>query len=388
MKEKNIFLGRCYQKILKLAMYFLKWPIPNKIEGVNAIEKIPSIIEKEKLSKVLIIISRKVNSLNNFETVYRGLTEKKIDYVIYDQVNGEPSINEVEKIAKLYQNSKCDGLIACGGGSITDIAKLVGARVNNPNTSILKMRGNLKIKCRIPFLLVVPTTAGSGSECTVAAVVTDEEKNDKFAVNDPKLVPNVVVLDPVMIISLPKNLIASTGMDALTHAVECYIGKSNTKNTIKWSKEAIALILENLPKAYNNPQDVTAKAHMQHASYLAGAAFTTGYVGYVHAVAHAIGGKYHISHGVANAIILPYILEMYDDKTKKSLNELVNGEDFIKIVKDLNAKLEIPTNIKEIEIEDLPFLIKHIQNETWPLYPVPNYLTNDRIEEMLLKIKG
>ena len=109
---------------------------------------------------------------------------------------------------------------------------------------------------------------------------------------------------------------------------------------------------------------------------------------YVHAVAHAIGGKYHISHGVANAIILPYILEMYDDKTKKSLNELVNGEDFIKIVKDLNAKLEIPTNIKEIEIEDLPFLIKHIQNETWPLYPVPNYLTNDRIEEMLLKIKG
>lgn len=282
-----------------------------------------------------------------------------------------------------------------------DCAKGIAARVARPNKTIPQMKGLLKVHKRIPFLFAVPTTAGTGSETTVAAVVRDSTTNEKYSITDMSLIPHVAVLDPALTLNLPPHITASTGMDALCHAVEAYIGRSNTKDTYAYARKAIKLIFDNLYEAYSNGSNIEARAKMQKASFYAGLAFTRAYVGYVHAIAHTLGGFYSMPHGLANAVIMPYVFEFYGNNAGKALAELADlieiGEindsqeektgKFIDAIKNLNKSMDIPDKISGIKEEDIPTMAQRAFKEANPLYPVPRIMTKEDIISIYYKIK-
>lgn len=266
-----------------------------------------------------------------------------------------------------------------------DCAKAVGARIARPNMPLKKMAGLIKVCKRLPLLIAVPTTAGTGSETTVASVIVDSKTHHKYVINDFCLIPRYAVLSPEITVGLPKHLTATTGMDALTHAVEVYVGRSKTKETKEAATKAVSLIFENLEKAYENGANLDARKNMLHASYLAGTAFTKSYVGYVHAVAHTLGGKYGVAHGLANAVLLPHVLRAYGEGAVKSLAELarsvglvkgevadkVAAETFISHIEKMNEHMNIPTRLDCVKKEDIPVMAKLADKEGNPLYPVP-----------------
>lgn len=275
-----------------------------------------------------------------------------------------------------------------------DCAKAVGARIAKPKQSLAKMKGILKIHKRLPLLMAVPTTAGTGSETTLAAVITDAQTRYKYAINDFPLIPRYAVLDPKVTLSLPPFITATTGMDALTHAVEAYIGNSTTYGTQKDALLAVKLIFENIDTAYSDGRNIEARRNMLHASFYAGCAFTKSYVGYVHAIAHSLGGEYNVPHGLANAVILPMLLEAYGEKIHKKLARLaiaagVSGKDtpyeeaarqFIQAVKDMKKRFGIGDYIPEIQETDIPKLAHYADKEANPLYPVPVLMDASELE--------
>jgi len=277
----------------------------------------------------------------------------------------------------------------------------VGARVAHPHKTIPQMKGLLKLTHKLPPLFVIPTTAGTGSETTLAAVITNSQTHEKYAINDPHLIPKFAVLDPVLTIKLPKHITSTTGVDALTHAVEAYIGQSNTRHTKAMAIDAIKLIYANLKKAYDNGEDLSARSNMQKAAYEAGVAFTRAYVGYVHAIAHTLGGFYQVPHGLANAVILPYVLEKFGKSAQPKLAQLadlvhvanaddsiaVKAEKFITSIRALNTSLGIPAKLSGIiKEEDLPLMVKRAQAEGNPLYPVPRIMDSTEMLEIFRMI--
>jgi len=300
----------------------------------------------------------------------------------------------------MYKENKCSGLIAFGGGSAMDCAKGVGARAVRPRTGIKWMKGLLKIWFRLPPLYAVPTTAGSGSEATVAAVVVDSRTHEKYALMDPVLIPLEAVLDPVLTVKLPPAVTAATGMDALTHAVEAYIGRSNTRETREMARKAVELVFENLYTAYENGANIKARANMQRAAYYAGIAFTRAYVGNVHAIAHTLGGMYDVPHGLANAVILPYVLDDYGKSAYKPLAELADvaklpgnttelkAKAFIEAVRKMNERMGIPTTIDGIKEKDIPIMVKRAFHEANPNYPVPRIFTRKDFTGVYHRLMG
>lgn len=257
------------------------------------------------------------------------------------------------------------------------------------------MKGILKVHKKLPLLVAIPTTAGTGSETTLAAVITDARTRHKYAINDFPLIPAYAVLDPKVTISLPPSLTATTGMDALTHAVEAYIGGSTTRHTRKYAKKATKLIFDNIYKAYDDGQNIEARKEMLKASFFAGCAFTKSYVGYVHAVAHSLGGKYNIPHGLANATILPMVLEDYGSTIYKKLYQLavyagiadesddhaVAADKFISAIKDMKEYFQIGDTFSEIQKEDISELSRYADKEANPLYPVPVLMNAKELEK-------
>lgn len=286
-----------------------------------------------------------------------------------------------------------------------DCAKAVGAKIAKPNQSLANMKGILKVHKKLPLLMAVPTTAGTGSETTLAAVITDAKTRYKYAINDFPLIPKYAVLDPKVTLSLPPFITATTGMDALTHAVEAYIGRSTTYGTRKDALLAVKLIFENIDTAYTDGTNVDARRNMLHASYYAGCAFTKSYVGYVHAVAHSLGGQYNIPHGLANAILLPHVLEEYGETIHKKLAKLAVAAGivekgtpytqaayaFIDEIKAMKKRFGIGNIVPEIKEEDIPKLSHYADKEANPLYPVPVLMNAKELEKfyyMLMKEEG
>lgn len=295
----------------------------------------------------------------------------------------------------LYRQENCQALIAIGGGSSMDCAKAVGARVARPRTPMGMLKGTLRILKKIPTLIAIPTTAGTGSEVTLAAVIIDAEKQHKYVMNDFVLIPRYAVLDASLTHSLPPHLTATTGMDALTHAVEAYIGRSTTRETREKALEATRLVFENVECAYRNGRDNTARANMLTAAYLAGVAFSRSYVGYIHAAANTTP-----PHGLANAVIMPYVLEAYGECSHRKLHELgiaagvctpeqsdaQAAADFIRAIRELNARMGIPEQLEGIRAEDIPVMAAHAEREANPLYPVPRLLTQAELEPFYYRI--
>ena len=371
---------RTFQTVFKLAIPLLPYRDPKIL---NSIEELPDEFKKKHIATVMLVTDAQLRSLTG--PLENLLPENGIKCIVYDKTRANPTVGNVEEALQIYKENNCEGLIAFGGGSSMDCAKAVGARVACPNKPLSKMKGILKIGRKIPFLAAIPTTAGTGSEVTVTAVITDEKTNYKYPMSDFPLIPKVAVLDPKVTFTLPKSLTASTGVDALTHAVEAYIGRSTTIKTRYFSKTATKLIFENIEKAYKNGYDEDARRNMLMASHLAGGAFSRSYVGYVHAVAHSLGGAYNIPHGLANSVLLPVVLKRYGSKVYKKLKELavaaglaseddsaeLAAKSFISQIEQLNARLDIPTTLKGIKAEDIPELAKRADKEANPIYPVP-----------------
>ena len=297
---------RVFQNVFKFALPLLPYRNPKIIGSVKGI---PEVLEKRNYNNVLIITDAGIRSLGLTERLEQTLKRSCISYHIYDKTVANPTTVNVDEALHMYLDNDCQAIIGFGGGSSMDCAKATAARIAKPHQSLAQMKGILKIHKKLPLLIAIPTTAGTGSETTLAAVITDAETRHKYAINDFPLIPRYAVLDPKVTLSLPPFITATTGMDALTHAVEAYIGNSTTPGTRKNALDAIRLIFENLDTAYTDGNNIEARRNMLRASYFAGCAFTKSYVGYVHAIAHSLGGKYNVPHGLANAVILPMVLE-------------------------------------------------------------------------------
>ena len=391
---------RIAQKVLKLAMCFMDWSEPELLEGEGAILKLPAFIKNKNINKVLIVTDKGLMSIHLLDSLFEELKKENIEYVVYDGVQPNPTIPSIEECKQIYLDNDCQGIIAFGGGSPMDCAKAAAARVVKPKKSVRKMRGYLKVNKKLPPFFAVPTTAGTGSETTLAAVVTDPTTHEKNAICDPCLRPKYAVLDPVLTVGLPPHITSTTGMDALTHAVESYIGKSNVKSTIKYAEDAVVLIHANLEKAYHNGKDMEARNNMLKASFYAGNAFTRAFVGYVHAIAHNLGGMYNTPHGLANAVILPYVLEWYGASIYKplaSLSDLIGlskenmsledkAKAYINEIRRMNQAMNIPDKFDFINEKDIPTLVERALKEGNPGYPVPKIMNKKDCEEVIRKL--
>ena len=399
-------LKKCYyrinQKVLKLGLCFMNWKEPELLEGEGAVLKLPKFIKDKGINKVLVVTDKGLMNLHILDPLFEELKAQGMEYVVYDGVQPNPTIPSIEECKDVYIKNNCQGIIAFGGGSPMDCAKAAGARVVKPKQSVRKMRGYLKVGKKLPPFFAVPTTAGTGSETTLAAVVSDPETHEKNVIADMPLRPKYAVLDPALTIGLPPHITSTTGMDAYTHAIESYIGKSNVKSTIRYAEEAAKIIHENLEKAYFNGKDMEARKNMIKGSYLAGAAFTRAFVGYVHAIAHNLGGLYNTPHGLANAVILPYVLEWYGKAaypklakladivgiTKEGMTVEEKGKAFIEDIRRMNKVMNIPEKFDFIKEEDIPTLVSRAFKEGNPGYPVLKIIDAKEMEKIIRSIRA
>ena len=383
---------RTFQKAFHIAIPFLPYRKP-KIAG--SVKELPEIIMRHKCTHVLIITDGGIMKLGLTRRLEKALKEAGIPYTIYDKTVANPTTVNVRAALELYHKEGCDAIIGFGGGSSMDCAKAVGACAVKPNQSLAQMKGILKVHKKLPLLMAVPTTAGTGSETTLAAVITDADTRYKYAINDFPLIPRYAVLDSKVTLSLPPFITATTGIDALTHAVEAYIGNSTTIDTRRDALKAVKLIFENIDIAYEHGDNIQARRNMLHASFYAGCAFTKSYVGYVHAVAHSLGGQYNVPHGLANAILLPLVLREYGSCIDKKLHKLAiaagladkntpdheAAELFIRAIEEMKERLGIVNIVKEIQETDILKLAHYADKEANPLYPVPKLMDASELEK-------
>lgn len=390
---------RTYQAAFHLAIPLLPYRKPEKISDLPALVQ---LLKKKSIRSVMIVTGKIVRSIGLTEPLEALLEESGISCTIYDSTVANPTTDNVAAALELYKENNCECLIGFGGGSPIDCAKAVGACVVRPDKTLAQMKGLLKIHRKLPLLVAIPTTAGTGTETTVSSVITDAATRVKYPMNDFSLIPHYAVLDAQVTRSLSPSLTATTGMDALTHAVEAYIGRSTTRQSRADAIEAVQLIFQYLPLAYRDGNDMEARKKMLYASYLAGSAFTVSYVGYVHAVAHSLGGLYNVPHGFANAVLLPVVLKSYGEKAYKKLHQLAicigaaaptdshekGATAFIHAIEQLKKELEIGDTISGIQTEDIPLLARHAAAEANPLYPVPKLMDAGELEAIFYQVQG
>ena len=396
----NIFFKaycRIYQKIFHIAAPFLPYRTPKLLSSVS---ELPPLLKEKKLSRVFFVIDSFLFKSGAAEPLIEKLRESGAEVTVFDKVTPNTTIECVEEARGLYASQKCDCIIGFGGGSAIDCAKGVGARIARPKKSLQKMRGILKIIKKPPFTVAIPTTAGTGSETTVTIVLTDGKTHEKYPISDLCLIPDVAVLDASLTTTLPKGMTATTGMDALTHAVEAYIGISKLRVTQKSAREAVKLVMENIEEAYENGENLTARKNMLYAAYLGGYSFSKSYVGYCHAVAHTLGGKYNIPHGLANAALLPYVLDCYGAAVHKDLCRLAvfcglcdektspaeGAGIFTEKIRELNRTLGIPEKLSGICAGDVPHLARLASKEANPIYPVPVLMDAKALERFYFDV--
>ena len=370
---------RTYQCVFGLGARLLPWRRPETVTGPGSLARIPALLTKYGARRPLVAASRRQCAGPAFQQMLSRLE----GYALFSDIQPNPPVSAVEAAAALYRREGCDSLVAVGGGSPMDTAKAAAALLARPDRTLSQLAGLLKVRRPIPPFIAVPTTAGTGSETTIAAVVTGADHH-KYAVSDLCLIPRCAVLDPLLTVSLPPRTTAETGMDALTHAVEAYLSRFYpTRQTDRLAEEAVVTIFRTLEHACAHGDDVDARQALLTASFQAGAAFTRASVGNVHAIAHTLGGLYGVGHGLANAVLLPVVLRDYGPAAHRKLARLAelvglpggtDGEKadaFIDAILATNARLGIPTGFSCIREEDLPQMAAWAAAEANPTYPVP-----------------
>ncbi len=384
---------RIFQTAFRIALPLLPYREPTVL---GSVEEAVELLAREGKRRPLIVTDKGIHGLRLIDPLKERLAQAGMAYSVYDETVPNPTIDNVEAARSLYLADGCDAIIAFGGGSSMDCAKAAGARVAKPRQPVSKMRGIIRIRRRLPLLIAVPTTAGTGSETTLAAVITDGKTHYKYPINDFCLIPRYAVLDYRTTLGLPRQVTSTTGIDALVHAVEAYIGRSTTKETRANAEEAVRLVKAYLKRAYDDGSDAEARSGMLRAAFCAGAAFTKSYVGYVHGVAHSLGGQYGVPHGLANAVICPYVLDLYGESCHRRLGRLArtcgiapaDADDaeasraFIAWFRQLNASMGIPEKIEGIREEDIPMMAARADRESNPLYPVPRLMDARELEQI------
>ncbi|MBR5516701.1 MAG: iron-containing alcohol dehydrogenase [Firmicutes bacterium] len=374
---------RIYQGVFKVGMYFIPWGMPKTLEGPGSVKKLPKWIKKKRFNNVLVVTDSVLMSLGLLDGMLKAMDDIGMEYTIYDGVQPNPTDINVKEGLKLYRDNGCQAMIAFGGGSSMDCAKAIGA-MHVKNKEVEQMQGLFRVLHRIPTIFAVPTTAGTGSETTVAAVITNSKTKHKASMNDVSLMPKYAVMDPELTAGLPPHITATTGMDALCHAVEAYTNNTyNSRKEKQLAEKAVKLIYENLYTAYCDGSNLEARINMQDASFYAGRAFTRGCVGYVHAVGHTLGGLYGVPHGLAMSVILPHVMRQYGEAAHERLARLAEvcgmdgrddaekAEKFISWIEDLKHMMNIPVGLDVIEDKDINQIIKWAMKEANPLYPTP-----------------
>lgn len=393
---KKIFC-RVFQTCFRIALPILPYRKP---EILDSISDLPDALKKKNVSKILLVTDSQLRSRGLTKELETILPANGVEIVVYDGTCPNPTTENVEEAFGLYHWEGCEAIVAFGGGSSIDCAKAAGARIANPKKSLKDMKGILKVRRRLPLLVAIPTTAGTGSEVTLAAVITDEATRFKYPIEDFPLIPRMAVLEPKVTYTLPKSLTSTTGMDALTHAVEAFIGRSTTKETRSDALTATSLIFENIETACEEPENEEARRNMLQAAFLAGNAFSQSYVGYIHAVAHSLGGAYKIPHGLSNSVILPNVLEAYGPVIYKKLKKLAIAAGlateetpeeeaalgFIAEIRAMNRRMGIPTKLRGIQAKHVSKLAKRAEAEANPLYPVPVLMTAKELEKFYYQI--
>lgn len=397
MKLSSALYCRSYQSFFKLALPLLPYRKPTRLHSV---EEVADTLHHHGATRVLLVTDKGIRGFQITHPLEEHLAACGIKVFVYDDTAANPTTRDVANAQKLYLQHDCQALIGFGGGSSIDCAKATGACIARPEKTLAQMGGILKVGKKTPLMIAIPTTAGTGSEATLAAVITDEETRHKYPINDFPLQPDYAVLLPEVTRSLPPHLTATTGLDALTHAIEAYIGRSTTKETREDALTATQLVFDNLLTVYHEPDNLEARRNMLEAAYLAGSAFSRSYVGYIHAVAHSLGGKYNIPHGLANAVLLPAVLDAYGQFAQKQLHELgiaagvctpEDGDDtgsarFIAAVKMLKYQLGVGSTLPGIQPEDVPELARIAALEANPLYPVPKLLEARELEAFYYRV--
>lgn len=375
---------RSFQAALKIGNYFMGYRMPTYLEGPGKIRQLGSFLREKQLNDVLVVTGSGMVRRGQVQPMLDGFGENGIRYTMVTFDHPDPTSEDVERGFQVYRGNACKTIVALGGGSRIDCAKAIAAKAVHPKKSVAQLQGLLKVHRPIPTFIAIPTTAGAGSETTVAAVITDSATHRKAAINDPFLIPKYAVLDPELTVDLPPFTTATTGMDALAHAVESYTnGTYNTKLENQLAKEAVKLIFDNLLTAFADGKNLEARQNMQKAAFFAGRSFTRGCVGYVHAIGHTIGSLYGVPHGLAMAVLLPKVMEQFGPAAQKRLAELAevcgldgstDGEKaaaFLTWIRHTNASMGIPDRFPQIQNKDIPQMIAWAKKEANPLYPVP-----------------
>lgn len=395
----QVLFFKILQFLLKMATYVIPFRVPQTFEGEGAALKLCEAIAATGARKVLLVTDAMLVQIGLVKPMQEKLESLGVAVRVYDGVKPDPTIAQIETGVNLYKTEGCEAILAVGGGSSIDAAKVIAARVRNPYP-IRWMAGLFRLLRSPAPLYAVPTTAGTGSEVTIAAVVSDPENTRKFAIMDFRLVPQMAALDGALMAGLPPAITAATGMDALTHAVEAYLSRNHTRETDGHALEAVRLIMEHLPKVMADGRNLASRSQMALASYKAGLAFTKAGVGYVHAIAHNFGARYHLPHGLANAIILPYVLEFSKPAVVERLATLAEvaglkkgGESpeqladaFIAHIRSLNRQFGIPDKVEKLKAEDIPVIAANARSEAAWYYAVPRYMDKPTSERFIAQM--
>lgn len=377
---------------------FMPIPQPTLLVGPGSSARLGQAVAECGHRKILIVTGGFTVRRGLLTPMTDALTAGGTPYVVFDKITPDAPIPLVEEGVEFYKANDCDAIIAFGGGSSMDAAKAMACAIANPGKPLRKLAGYFKgIKSPAP-IYAVPTTSGTGSEVTVAAVIADPERETKIVIVDTRLVPKMAALDPTLMTGLNPATTAATGMDALTHAVEAYLGNWATPATDAMALQAVGLIFKNLRRVFTQGDDLQAREQMALASTYAGIAFTRANVGYVHAIAHQFGGKYHTPHGLANAIVLPHILKfsapvVVDRLAQLAVRAGLGGgscgdeealaDKFLAAVDALNTDLQIPKHLDALKVGDIPALALAALREAHTGYPVPRYMTQAQCEELI-----
>jgi len=390
---------RTFQCVFSAAQTAIPQRSPALLRGAGAVKELPAFILSKGIHKVLLVTGKTTPKLGLTDSLFEAAKRDGLAVVPFHGAVVDPPFDCIEEAVRAYTDNHCEGIIAFGGGSAMDAAKAAAARIARPHKTLGQLGGTLKVRKRIPPFFAVPTTAGTGSEATVAAVVKDPVTHRKFAIQDPSLLPKYAVLDPELTVALPPSTTAATGMDALTHAVEAYTNLFAPRYTRQLAEEAVALIFRYLKRAYADGKDLEAREQMLYASFLAGRAFSRACVGNVHAIAHTVGGLYGTPHGLANAVILPFVLEAYGSRVKAKLARLADlaGVDgsgcdekarrFIEKIRSLNQEMGIEGPFDFIRDEDIPQMIRWAMKEANPLYPVPVIFDEPLMRQVIERVR-
>lgn len=383
-----------------MSMYQIK--IPSCIHGgEGSIEKVKEIIEKEQAKKILVFTDKGIIATGLLQLLVTEIEKAEVSYQIFDDLTPEPAYQDVERVMNEVEKYDGDFIIAIGGGSVMDAAKLCSV-LKNASYKVTDLLDDPTQAKKEMKSLMIPTTCGTGSEATCNAIVAIPEEQSKKGIVNDAMIPDYVILDSQMIAKLPKQIIAATGVDALAHAVECYTSKKATPFSNTYAMAAAKLIFGNIRKAYENPDDMEAKSNMLLGAFYGGVAITGSGTTAVHALSYPLGGKYHIAHGVSNAVLFAHVMEFNKDACENQLSELCDGinpemanescekkaQYVIDEIRDIVKKTEIPINLDEFGVkkEDLDFLVDAGSQQTRLLVNNQKELSLDDIRNIYLKV--